>query len=543
MRRVQPHYDLLWIAGFALLAFLGCLVLLRVGGIYVSPDETANAFFAKRFSEVGTLVAYEPLNLALDDALHPRSVVSFGGRLLPGSFIGLPVLYGAIATLVGNWSLPLLTPFIAALAVFAWFAVVKRIFDREIALLSAILLAVHPAWWYYSARSLMHNVLFAALLVFAAYFLVARPSRGKKLYDIDLVAAGLFVGLAMFVRPSEALWLAAAAAVAWIAARRMVSWRQLLLVGLSAVLALTPMFFLNRATYGNPLATGYRLESGEVGGVGEEFEGASQTSQTFQTFQTYAFPFGLSLKDTAKNTFAYGFGIFWWLTVLTVIGLPLAFPTRASPAPSRAARRSFLAFAAMATVYLAFMYGSWTFFDNPDPTSVTIGNSHVRYWLPVFVLTTPLSALAVIWLSHRAGTETARKLAVSLLVVVCLGLSVRVAFFSPEDGLVQAADELAQSREIRDHVLELTEEEAVIVVDRADKIFWPERRVVYPLRDDRTYALLPRLVLRVPLYYYGITLPPQDVEYLNTRKLAELGLQIDAVETFDIETLYRIERR
>ena len=47
------------IGAFVALAFLGCLVLLRVGGIYVSPDETANAFFAKTFVRDGSLSVHE----------------------------------------------------------------------------------------------------------------------------------------------------------------------------------------------------------------------------------------------------------------------------------------------------------------------------------------------------------------------------------------------------------------------------------------------------------------------------------------------------
>ena len=106
--------------------------------------------------------------------------------------------------------------------------------------------------------------------------------------------------------------------------------------------------------------------------------------------------------------------------------------------------------------------------------------------------------------------------------------------------LIEAAAILDRSAEIRTRVLARTEPEAVIIVDRADKLFFPHRRVVFPLRDERTYELMPRIVLRVPLYYYGVTFPPQDIEYLNTRKLKDLGLQIEFIETFDEESLYRI---
>ena len=86
----------------------------------------------------------------------------------------------------------------------------------------------------------------------------------------------------------------------------------------------------------------------------------------------------------------------------------------------------------------------------------------------------------------------------------------------------------------------LTEVDAVIIVDRADKLFFPDRRVIYPLRDEKTYALMLQIVALVPLYYYGITLPQADIDYLNGDKLKAMGLQIDFVENFGEESLYKI---
>ena len=556
MKNVHPRFDKWIIAAFAALAFLGCLVLLRVGGMYVSPDETANAFFARTFARTGVLSVFEPINADLDDALHPRSVVSIASRLVPSGFVGLPVLYGSIAAVAGIWSIPLLTPLLAILAIFAWYAMIKKIFDREVALLSAIVLAIHPAWWYYSARSLMPNVPFVALLVLSAFLLAVRPSRNQKFATIDPILAGSLAGLALFIRPSEIVWLAVAslAAVSFsstfplLIGRRGQRWssRRSVAAFLSGLaIALVPLFAFNVATYGSPLTTGYtaaaNVEAGES--VSIVPNGTKVPGNLFATVSPIFFPFGISLHDIKVNLLSYGLGLFWWLTILALIGFPLAFPRKSLAKEHHAARKSYLAFAVVASAYLAAMYGSWTFFDNPDTTQITIGNSHVRYWLPAFVLSTPFVALGIRWISRRAFTEFAQRVAVAVLIVLCLGLSIRVAFLSPQDGIVAAANGLVESRATRDTVNALTETNSVIIVDRADKIFFPDRRVLYPLRDDATYALMPRIALRVPLYYYGITLPQTDVDYLNGDRLAKLGLKIDVVRTFRIETLYRISQR
>jgi hypothetical protein len=293
-------------------------------------------------------------------------------------------------------------------------------------------------------------------------------------------------------------------------------------------------------------------EGGEVGEVGEGVEGVEVAFSDLADLADFSalsalsipfFPFGFSLPDILDNTLAYGLGLFWWMTALAIVGFPLAFPTRATPKDLRRPRRAYVAFASTATAYLVVLYGTWTFFDNPDPTQVTIGNSHVRYWIPAFVLSTPFAAHAARWVSRRAMTDVSRRLAAAALMLACLGLSVRATFFSPQDGLVAAAVKLEESKEIRSRALAIVEPDAVVVVDRGDKLFFPYRRVLYPLRDDRTYALMPRVALRAPLYYYGITLPQADVDYLNDVRLGSTGLMIEPVETFGIETLYRISKR
>jgi len=541
----ETQHDLLVIAGFVLLAFFGCLTFLRVGGIYVSPDETANAYFSQLFAESGALSSFDPLNSDLDGALFPRSAVVLAGRLVPGGFIGLPVVFGFLVAVLGTWSLTFLTPILAAAAVFAWYAIIRRVFDREIGLVSAILLSIHPAWWYYSARSLMPNVPFVAFLIFAGYFLIIRPFRSRRFAYLDFVLSGACVSLALSFRTSEAVWIALAVLAGAIAYGRIrISWSRVVFFVAGLTIAILPIALINQATYGSPFASGYTVS---VADVSTEISPAVQESPTaFLSFGTdlshVFFPFGLSYKDIGKNVLAYGAGLFWWMTLLVVIGFPLAFPARSLARELHPARRAYLAFTLVACAYLAAMYGAWTFFDNPDPMQVTIGNSHIRYWMPVFVLLIPFAAFAIRWLSRRSLTETGRRLTVVSLVLICACLSVRTAFFSSEDSLANAAVGLETSRDVRDRVLALTEPDAVIVVDRADKLFFPYRRVRYPLRDETTYALMPRILLRAPLYYYGITLPPPDLDYLNVEKLKGLGLRIDLVETFGIETLYRMTR-
>ena len=76
-------------------------------------------------------------------------------------------------------------------------------------------------------------------------------------------------------------------------------------------------------------------------------------------------------------------------------------------------------------------------------------------------------------------------------------------------------------------------------------MFFPERKVIVGLFDDKNMiAEYANLVNLLPVYYYNFTLPPRDFEYLNNRRLAEAGLQIEKVEQVtDDFTLYRLEKQ
>lgn len=486
------------------------LVLLWAGSgqLFISPDETANAFFARRFAESGVLSVSVPLNLTLHDSFFARSTFSRAGLLLPVGFIGLPVLYGLFVFLLGGWILPFLTPVCVVLAALALRRPLARIFSQHIADLSAVLFLITPAVWYYSARGLMPNVLFVCLLVFTAALFVRRP-----------VLSGIFLGLALFVRLSEGLWIIPSMVLLFVFYRTHLTRSLLLRFCVGFVVGLLPIFVFHTLTYGHPFATGYTFMSVEISSVpAESIEKSS-----------LVFPFGIDVKVAARHVLQYGVMLFWWLTPLTLIGLFI--------------ERKKIAYAVLflfVSLWLGIWYGSWTLFDNPDPTQVTIANSYVRYWLPVFVLTLPYISSALIALTKWMRPWRTQNVFIILLVLMVFGLNMHTVFFRGQDGLIRVAETLIASKKIRDDVFVRAPSDAVFIVDRADKLFFPDRLVRYPLRAEETYALLPRIAAHAPLYYYGITLPEKDLTHLNTVRLKPLGLQIEWIKTYQEESLYRL---
>lgn len=512
--------------------FLGTLLLplASQGELFISPDETANAYFAKQFALSGSLRVEDNLSAQFDDSLYPRSIVAKDGALLPQSFVGLPVLYGVLINLFGGWILFVLTPLLVILAALALRRLLRAWFSETVANLSSLLFLLHPAVWYYSARGLMHNVLFVCLLIFGVYFFVCRPiafhlQRCEKRLGkmrpfqlhFDRVLAGVLIGLSLFVRASEVYWIGALL-IGLVFFLIKHDWKEIVRLGLGICIGILPFFWLNMITYGNPLVTGYTVTS------------VVETIKEDVSSTEFVFPFGVDFRAASAHVVDYGIVLFWWLSSLVLVGFPLVVRNR----------RWYAGIFVVVAVWLGIWYGSWTFFDNPDPSQITIANSYIRYWLPVFILAIPFVAEGIIWIVGRARGSFAQKLLFGSLLVLVAGFNVRLVFFEGQDALIRMSRQLTEFRFIKEDVLKQTPSDSVIIVDRADKLFFPDRHIRYPLRLEQTYELMPRLANAIPLYYFGITFPEKDINYLNQTKLPPLGLQIEFVKTYGMESLYRI---
>lgn len=503
---------------------IGSLALMNTARLYVSPDETANAFFAREFSESLSLRVEQDYVSELSDRIHPRSALSIANSLVPGSFLGLPVLYGLIVAVVGSWSLWILTPLITIATALCLKKIISKYVSSLIGEVTAILFLLHPAIWYYSARGLMHNVLFVDILVFAAGMWILRPFKRHQIIGDTL--AGLFLGLAIFVRASEFAWVAVALLVAACVWWRSLSIRRLRASFLGLLFGLAILFGMNTLTYGHPFASGYTIAVAP-----------SSELQTFDAIDTVEIlPFGLHPRDALRHFGAYGVSMFWWLSALASLGFFVMLAARKHKREIRGA----LLIATLASIWLALMYGSWEIHDNPDPSQITMANSYVRYWLPMYLFSTPLVAAAIIWISERGRSVSARAFIILILILAIVCFNLNAVFFQGQDGLLRMKRELSQGELIQSSVLARTAVDSLIIVDRADKLFFPHRRVLYPLRDDATYAAMPKLVSQAPLYYYGITLPATDFDYLNQSRLKSMGLRIELLEQFEEEALYRI---
>jgi asparagine N-glycosylation enzyme membrane subunit Stt3 len=543
-----------------------------------SPDEAANYFFAKLYVEKGELSFFEEYNLNAGDIVHPRSMRSDSGVVKPASFLGIILIFGFIAKLTSIKVLPYLTPLCGAVGIIFFYLLVKKIFNKKNAFISAFLLASFPPFIYYSVRSMFHNILFMVLLIVGLYFIISAllsktlenakerqmtPKNAKIDWREFLYPAlgGGFIGLAIITRTSELIWILPMLFIIWIFNVRKIGFVKLIIFLSFLFLSILPMFYWNNILYGSPLSMGYGnaentpLQKGGGGVIAVDMESARETvdavadipyyQEVFEKIKNGVSLFGFNPKQSLKMLYYYFTKMFPWLFWGAFLGF-LLYLKRIKKWKKKE-QIYFLAYFIISLI-LIFYYGSWEIHDNPDPKSFTIGNSYTRYWLPIYLGAMPLLSALILKLTKfitpfRKGGRGAIKSASRVIIVAAIFIiSIQFVLAGSEEGLIASLNKCKETKYQYNKVLELTEESSVIITKYHDKLFFPERKVIVGLFDNKEmnerYA---KLVDHALVYYYNFTLPPRDIDYLNNKRLKEVGLSIKEVENITGDfSLYRL---
>jgi len=533
---------------------------------FASPDETANYFWAKNYAAGLGLTYFEPLNLIADDAVTPRSVRSDNGTVKPVSFLGIILIYGWLAKTFGPWIIIYLTPLFAVIGIFCFYGITRRVFNDKIALLSALMLFALVPYWYYAARSMFHNVLFIDLLLIGIYFLIdgTRIEQMKRIKTdfIFIFLSGIFFGLAIMTRASELIWLAPVMLITWLAVWRFPKplrgfgnlkdcFLKLFIFAFGLILALLPMFYYNQVLYGGWFKFGYNrpaaveaqskiavnnVNAENINGIASSPRSAVDLLAMTKRFM----PAQINIKQAGKSFINYYAIMFWHLFWPAFFGgIWLLYNWKKIDNP----QKLYLVVFIISSMILGLYYGSWKIQDNPNPASFTIGNSYTRYFLPMYIMSLPLAALLIIKLSSLLSFPRKRESRVNyneipafagmtVLIVIFLILNFQAAVWGKEEGLLTMKNNLVKDAELVESMFSHIEPEAIIISERFDKFLWPKYKVIIGNLSDKSHpqAYAELAEQGIPLYYYGFIFPPGDFAYLNSRKLAEVNLELEIIK-------------
>ncbi len=581
----KKHHSLIIVIFLALLFFIGTASFNYYSqgqgySKWSSPDETANYFFTKQFSQNHHLFYFDEANLKSNGLVIPRSMRSDSGFIKPVSFLGIILIYGTIASIFGVAVIPYLTPLFAAVAIIIFYLFLRKLFSERVAFYSSFILTFFPVYIYYTVRSMFHNVLFIVLLLVGFYILSFIRDKNKEKNKLSLANlcsfslskialkeillsffGGMFIGLASITRTSELIWLLPALLLIYIFYFRRFTFLNIISFISGFILAFIPVAYYNQILYGSFWHSGYRAMNSSLVKI------AQSSSALWQfTWQGHFNYYRQSLEAIFKQIFYFGFNyqqslqMFWHYVVLMFSALSIAgalglFVLLGQNIKHRKKKQIiYILIWLLISIILVFYYGSWKFNDNPALNHFTIGNSYTRYWLPIYLGLIPLAALAIVrftqalvfsFLENKSFlTKNLLIWGQAIIILIYIYISLNFVIFGSEEGLLRLYQNSKIERKNTQQVWSLTEARSIIITRYNDKFFWPERRVIVgTLPGQEILKEGEKLVKFYPLYYYNFSLREKDLDYLNRRKLNIYHLKIELVKKIDKHfSLYRIKQ-
>jgi hypothetical protein len=239
-------------------------------------------------------------------------------------------------------------------------------------------------------------------------------------------------------------------------------------------------------------------------------------------------PYGFHPHNLAWNVVAFLGGLFlpWMITLVLALFFSMrGRRMRQLPAP--------IFLAAWTAFVLLLVYGSAMYADHVRPGAVTIGNSFLRYLLPL----APLIGWAAASLWQHAQRFPLGRIIALVGVIALVGLGGYRAVFGDDEALLFTRHELVRYSQIRSMSHEWFRPGDVIFSERSDKIFFPEFRAVSPLPPKEEIARLASIdSVRLGLFIRTLSQAQKDA-------WLEAGVDAQELASFGNERLYRLVPR
>jgi hypothetical protein len=510
-------------------------------GVFASPDETAVVTIVETMLKTGRASIPEPLALRVP-WLHPRSWVSSGPSLVPVGFLGWPILLAPFIFLFGNALLPWIGLFLIASAMYPVFRLFAARFGNTRALAGTALLFFFPTVVLYANRGLFANGPQLALLAWWLFFTrkteigETLPLSGKAIARSFLI--GLLTLAIILIRPVEGVWILPW--MWWWGRKR--EWTQTekaaCLIG-AVPLALVYVLIVSR-TYGDPFAIGYLLRDNPL----PAFEGIGvQRLSPLSATRSWGelLPYGFHPRHVWWNLRSFTRELLWpWCLGLLAIWMPILstawrlFRTRGlktiTSIPFKSLWSAPVLLSLWMAVFLFSVYGSGLYADHIRPGAVTIGNSFLRYLLPLLPLGIYFFLIAI---EKNAASVKATRFSYVIAVFLCIG-GLFTVFAKDDEGLFATRRELRRYTSIRAAARELLPADTVVLSERSDKIFFPIFRTVSPLPSLPERARLTQIPdISVALFARPLSQAERDA-------WRAAGVVPQELESFGRERLYRL---
>jgi hypothetical protein len=444
--------------------------------IFNWPDANANYFFAKLFANNYHLSYLEPLNTLSDNLLHSRSINVIDAKLVSVTFLPNIIIFALFYKILGALGVLFLVPLLAIISAYFFYRILKIVFDEKIALIALLLLLPFAPWLYFANLAMLSNILFISLALGAGYFWAL-----KKYY-----LSVLFLSLALICRPSEFILMLVFFGFLFYWQR--LELKKYLPLSLLILFIFGASFLLlNYLVYGSVFSAGYfNLQTQNL-----PTEFVDKNNSPIVLLKLLFAPFGFNFKLIIYNFSKYFVKIFLPYLILAILAIVYSIKR----SQNKILWQRYLSMASLASLFLLIYYASWDLADPLVKNLNLISNSYVRYFLPLYIIWLPFAALAIADLFYK---KYLTQLIISALAII----SIYTAFWVKPDGLLEHRYYLHLYFQQFQEVKNIAPEQAIIISEREDKVFFPYYRVVVPQGDLPTWSRVEKIISQAPVYYF-----------------------------------------
>lgn len=497
--------------------------------IFNWPDANANYFFAKVYAESGTFMYPEYLNYISENLLHTRSINVYNANLVPMTFLPSLYVFGLFFKFLGDANVLWATPFLASLSAIIFYNLAKDIFkDKQLSFIMALLFMALAPWLYFANMVMLPTVLFIFLLLlswklFSLYF--------QKIDFVYWSLASVFLSLAILVRPTEFIWVLASTLLLFYFNKNRISFFLLIFAAIVFANFLYMALYLNNITYGNYLSVGYQnLQTGDL-----PTELLDSKLNFLSFIKLMIMPFGFNFKLILSNFYNYFVEIIWPYLIFASVGFYYLVIKIKNKNNNHDIWKKYFVATNIIFIFVLLYYASWDLADPVVKNLNKISISYIRYFMPLYILTIPLTAYGIKRLFFKEKNLLSSTI-VYFMVFLIATVSIRIAFFSPNDGLLKNRQNIIEYYYQYEDVSKIVKKNAVIISDRSDKVFFPVYKVVVPQGDLPLWPRVANLIKESEVYYY--TNKTDNALILTKEKALDSGLKFE--EPVNIYNDYRI---
>lgn len=534
---------ILWIsAGILIFALFSVWLRLPLvsGNIWMSPDETANIASAINFAETGKFGFSSELTEKYIWA-HPRSFVYIPETKLvaPIGFLGMPVILSLIYKLFGLLGINFFAPLLALATLYPLWRILPKKWPKPAKLATLIIWMSFPTIILYANRGTFPQLTQLCLVIWTWFIITQTPNTEPRTpnklitktrtryYDLinklNLPIAGILSALALIIRPVEAIWIIPVLIFAFIMHGKRDVGRLALLFVVPFVLLLLIGAKLSAETYGKWFVSGYQIRPEAVQVTENVAEAETTQSEAVSFLDTLPFSFHpMHIWWNVKNYY------FWMLLPWSVLMLGSLLIIYKEKLWKSKQLWSLLAIG-WAIFAITVFYGNGIYQDHVRLNEISLGNSFLRYTLPISIA----AAISAGFIFSRLWKHWSLKIFTLCITAAFASYGIWMAISGYDESLLFVEQELISYGQVREAALSDFPEEGIILSDRSDKIFFPALSSVSPMPTDEQIKDLLN-----DGYHLRVYLPTQDSTGLA--KWDELGHPLVPVFTSGNQTLYNL---